>query len=255
MSGNHVARRSHRFGTAAVLAATTVLVGLGLVAAAVRPGWQVRYRTFDLPRPTPRFTPPPPPSFTAVPAPPRETSTAGQTVVAVLLVVLIAVGVAVVGLLVFVLVRWLRRRLAAVEVTELEDRETRPQLPVLRRGAEEAERRLLRGGDPTDAILTAWLALEEAASSSGVPRQPSETPTEFTVAVVERTGIDPTPIRELLRLYHRARFTAAGAPAGDIETARRCVAEIAAAWRAFDLDADTGATAGSAGSRTTEERS
>jgi hypothetical protein len=55
-----------------------------------------------------------------------------------------------------------------------------PELPVLRRGALEAQRHLVEIGRPIDAVVAAWLALEEAAASSGVRRSPAQTPTEFT---------------------------------------------------------------------------
>lgn len=47
---------------------------------------------------------------------------------------------------------------------------------------------------PRDAVIAAWLALEEAQ-----PRQPHQTPTEFT----ERLGVDATILKDL---YQRARF-------------------------------------------------
>ena len=42
-------------------------------------------------------------------------------------------------------------------------------------GAGEAEQR-----DPADAIVRAWLGLQETAEESGIVRHPAETPTEFT---------------------------------------------------------------------------
>lgn len=102
-----------------------------------------------------------------------------------------------------------------------------PDVVELREGIAEAWSRLVEHRDPTDAIQAAWVAVEEAAGRSGVPREPADTPTEFTVAVLDRTAVDPAAIRTLLRLYHRARFSTHGANAEDVETARECLSTLA----------------------------
>lgn len=105
-----------------------------------------------------------------------------------------------------------------------------PDLPVLRRGVEAALDLLTQHERPTDAIVAAWLALEESASDSGVPRAPASTPTEFTLDVLQRTTADPASTNGLLRLYHRARFSAAGADPADVDEARGHLAAIARTW-------------------------
>ena len=101
-----------------------------------------------------------------------------------------------------------------------------PDVVELREGIVEAWARLAEHREPTDAIQAAWVAVEEAAGRSGVPREPADTPTEFTVAVLDRTAVDPTAIRTLLGLYHRARFSTHGASADDVETAGRCLTTL-----------------------------
>jgi hypothetical protein len=108
-----------------------------------------------------------------------------------------------------------------------------PDLPTLHQGAIRAEERLLAIGNPTDAIIAAWLALEEAAEASGVRRRASQTPTEFTADVLGRTGAPAEPVQTLLGLYLRARFAARPSSAADLDTARRCIRELAASWRDF----------------------
>ncbi|NED99835.1 DUF4129 domain-containing protein [Phytoactinopolyspora halotolerans] len=78
----------------------------------------------------------------------------------------------------------------------------------------------------TDAIIEAWLALEGAAASSGVPRRLSQTPSEFTEDLLQRHHADPDATAELRRLYHRARFS----PHPDITSA-----DVDAARRALDV--------------------
>ena len=141
--------------------------------------------------------------------------------------------------------RWLRerdvprRRMSPAGVATGEEEE--PELPVLRRGVTEAQRFLEQiAGRPTDAIIAAWIALEEAAADSGVRRRPSETPTEFTVAVLQRTHADPDATAELLALYHRARFS--GSPIGtdDVVRASDAFGRLALGW---DAVASSGITA------------
>ena len=102
-----------------------------------------------------------------------------------------------------------------------------PDVPLLRQGVQAAQRSLDEIADPNNAIVAAWLALEEAASSSGVPREPAQTPTEFTVAVLAETAADPQATQDLLRLYHRARFSSAGVGAAEVVQASNCLAILA----------------------------
>ncbi len=141
------------------------------------------------------------------------------------------------------LARWLwqRRPRRAVLIEEKPDTTPAgviaadPDLPALVRGADEAERILAEtGGVPRDLVLRCWLALEDAAQASGVPRRPSDSPTEFTGAVLRSTQADrglgghvapALPPRPLLR----PRVTD-----DDIRTARTAVIKLAATWRGFD---------------------
>ena len=59
---------------------------------------------------------------------------------------------------------------------------------------------------PSDAVVAAWLRLEQAAADSGAPREDHQTPTEFTGALLVRYEVDPTATSTLRRLYQRARF-------------------------------------------------
>jgi len=81
-----------------------------------------------------------------------------------------------------------------------------PDLPALREAVAGADLLVRRHVPPTDAVIAAWVHLEQAAARSGVPRDRAQTPTEFTVAVLDRTPVDPAATRALLNLYLRARF-------------------------------------------------
>lgn len=69
-----------------------------------------------------------------------------------------------------------------------------------------AELRGRSGGPPSDAVVAAWLSLEDAAASSGAPRQDHQTPTEFTGALLTRYEVDTEAAATLRGLYQRARF-------------------------------------------------
>lgn len=68
------------------------------------------------------------------------------------------------------------------------------------------ELRARTAGPPSDAVVAAWLRLEQAAADSGAPREDHQTPTEFTGALLVRYEVDTTATGTLRRLYQRARF-------------------------------------------------
>jgi hypothetical protein len=102
-------------------------------------------------------------------------------------------------------------------------------LPLLDRAlaAAEAELAARPSGEPRDAVLACWLRLEEGAEAVGVRRRPSQTPTEFTTALVadllpgaaQRRALD-----DLRALYHRARF---GSVPLDADAPQRAAAALA----------------------------
>jgi hypothetical protein len=144
--------------------------------------------------------------------------------------------------LVLLLLRWLWRRFRHTRIVERVRRpghagavpavvEEEPDLPVLRQGVSAARSLLDDERDPAEAIVAAWLALEDAAASAGVTRVPSQTPTEFTVAVLDRTSADRDATRRLLDLYLHARFSGIPSDAADVEAARDCLVTLAEGWQ------------------------
>lgn len=71
----------------------------------------------------------------------------------------------------------------------------------------EQRRRAAREEDPRNAVVACWVALEEAAAGSGLPRDPAETSLEFTSRVLARWQVRPSPLSELAGLYREARFS------------------------------------------------
>jgi hypothetical protein len=61
-------------------------------------------------------------------------------------------------------------------------------------------------GDPGDAVIAAWLTLEQAAAAAGSGRAAHQTPTEFASAVLAGHQLDAASLDRLRVLYLRARF-------------------------------------------------
>ncbi len=71
----------------------------------------------------------------------------------------------------------------------------------------ESARAALSGGTARNAIVACWMQLERDAATAGLPRLPSETPTEYAERVIGSSSVDPAPIGELAALYREARFS------------------------------------------------
>ncbi|MGC4942585.1 DUF4129 domain-containing protein [Kribbella sp. DT2] len=115
-------------------------------------------------------------------------------------------------LLVLFLLRVVYRILRKVELPQAEDDDTDWERVKVDRLAEAVESGLsaVDSGTATDAVIACWVALEEAAASAGVAREPSETPAEFTVRVLGIGGISEPELLRLAQLYREARYSTHG---------------------------------------------
>lgn len=151
----------------------------------------------------------------------------------VILGLLIALVVAGVAALIWLYLRYRRSRTPDEVRSDLQvDTEIAPeeQIPVLARAATSAQEELRAAADPTDAVIRAWLALEEAAASSGMRRRPADTPTDLTMTVLERTRADRDATTALLGLFHRARFSTSPMTAADQQRAIDHLDTLARSW-------------------------
>lgn len=110
-----------------------------------------------------------------------------------------------------------------------------PAGTVLRRAASDALDQLERyaGGSKDDAVIAAWVAVEQAAERVGLARQPHQTPTEFTTTVLSGRQVDRDALHRLRGLYQRARFGSGSAltdrdVAAAVNALRRVVADLSA---------------------------
>jgi hypothetical protein len=167
------------------------------------------------------------------------------------MVIVLALAIALVSVLIWRRVAdWLRRRDAPPIESDEQSMEVRPDAPMIRAGLTSAIDELSVTANPTDAVLRAWIAVESAAGRSGVPRKPSDTPTEFTSRVLAATRADHEAVESLLRLYHQARFSWHGLSAADKARAGECLQGLAASWSAFEA---AGAGEPSTGGSTADE--
>lgn len=220
-------------GALLALALVTVVV----LAAALTTPWQVRLPDV-LTGPAPGLTVPPPAPAPVPTAEQQETPdpTALTRLLPVLLVVLVLLGVALAVVVVRRLAGSLRRTPPPAVVDELEPGDGTlapdddvPDLDELREGVQDARRRLDAQQPPRDLVVAAWVALEESAAARGTSRDPAQTPTEFAVAVLDRTPAPATDVTALRDLYHRARFTAHPVSGEQVDAARRALDHIGAA--------------------------
>ncbi len=190
------------------------LIALVLVAAALAGPWDPQTRETAPVPPAP-----PPESLPAVPPPDPLLETIREmdvepwdlTWLGLTLLTLVLAGVG------FLLLRWWRNRPVPLEDGGPDEEGPdpgdvvgavglQPDLPTLLAGLGDADARLRAARSAQDAVIAAWVALEEAAARCGVPRDPAATPTEFTVEVLDHTPADRAATRRLLGLYLRARF-------------------------------------------------
>lgn len=67
--------------------------------------------------------------------------------------------------------------------------------------------RALDEGSPRNAIVAAWLRLEDAVTTEHFPRRPAETPTELVARALAAYRLDEEAIGHLAELYEEARFS------------------------------------------------
>lgn len=166
------------------------------------------------------------------------------------ILILAVIAIVVVGVAVMLWYWWVGRQSRAalgqnaVAVTTTStvpsEPEPEPDAPALRTGIDLALHVLDEQRDPADAIVRAWLGLQETAEESGLARRPSETPTEFTSRIMSRALTDDRAIKTLLRLYLRTRFGDHPVTEDDVSTVREALQELLRTWPAHPSGAGAG---------------
>lgn len=199
-----------RRGVAGVVAAAAAVM-VALVVAASSPGNDLLSR--------PRATVPVDRDTVTLPATPSEvptstTSTSAplegwnpSTLLGALLQVLAVLLVASAVVLLVAAVRALVRRTTPHVTTHGAPTFAAPQPPEELLANAEQRMEGLRHGTPRNAIVAAWMSLEDDAAQCGLPRLAHETSAEYTERVLRTWEVDAARIQELARLYREARFS------------------------------------------------
>ena len=61
--------------------------------------------------------------------------------------------------------------------------------------------------DPRRAVIRAFARMEKTFAAHGVEREPSETPREYVERALDRLGVSSASVRQLTKLYERAKFS------------------------------------------------
>lgn len=109
--------------------------------------------------------------------------------------------------------------------------ESEDDAALVRQGVDGAIDNVLSARDPGDAIVAAWLGLEESSTRFGQIRGTAETPAEFVVRIIGRRQAIGDDAAALLRLYEGVRFGAAAASETDRAAARAHLEAIREEWR------------------------
>ncbi|MEG3613647.1 DUF4129 domain-containing protein [Isoptericola haloaureus] len=100
-------------------------------------------------------------------------------------------------------------------------------LPDLDDAVTRALGRLEAARTPQDVVIAAWVALEDAAAEHGAPRDPAQTPTEYTADLLSRTPAPAADVTTLRRLYQQARFADHPTTDAQVADARTALTRIA----------------------------
>lgn len=230
----HAARRTLAPLAGAVL---TLLVVLG---AATATPW--RFRLPDVAVPAPTASDPVQPQLPGEIVPHDQTPPS-YDVITWIVVALSVAGAVLVAVLLWLLARRVVRALATPEDDDPDDlapghattgTAADLPLPALQDAVATALARIDHAATPHDAVVAAWVALEDAAAEHGTRRDPAQTPTEFTTHLLtsRRTDGHDVPaddVDTLRRLYQHARFTDRPVATDDVDAARTALSRIARA--------------------------
>ena len=61
--------------------------------------------------------------------------------------------------------------------------------------------------DPRRAVISAYARMEKTFAANRVERDPSETPREFVDRALDQLGVSSASVRQLTKLYERAKFS------------------------------------------------
>ncbi|MFI2102405.1 DUF4129 domain-containing protein [Isoptericola sp. NPDC019693] len=233
-------RRAAARRTLAPLAAATLALLVVLGAATATP-WRFSLPDVALPAPTA--------SDPVVDRRPGQLVPSDQEPPSTDVITWIVVALSVAGALLVAVLLWLlaRRAVRALATPEEDDDadDLTPghattatvadlPLPELQDAVTTALARIDAAATPHDAVVAAWVALEDAAAEHGTRRDPAQTTTEFTARLLtahrhDGRTVPATDVDTLRRLYQHARFTDRPVAPDAVHAARTALSRIARA--------------------------
>lgn len=81
-------------------------------------------------------------------------------------------------------------------------------------------------GSPRNAIVAAWISLEQVAERAGVPHLPADTSTDFALRMLSTHTVDRDALEELAALFREARFSTHDLTERHRSQARECLAHL-----------------------------
>ena len=151
---------------------------------------------------TAEFTTPPPDQVTTTAAPPQQMQTSLPALDWLM------IGIAMVALAIVIkILHWLLSREWEQSEAPEEDEEVDDLGRLLQATSEDTRAAALSEGEPRNVVVRCWVALEDAAASSGLARDPAETSAEFTRRFLGTWDVDEELTQELAGLYREARFS------------------------------------------------
>lgn len=233
---------------AARLTATVLLVTTAVLGAATATPWDLHPP--HLPTPDLTLAPPPAAAPDTSPSPtPQPTPEPPTDITWLAIAAAIVVGL----LLLVVATRVVRHLLTVYRERATTRPDTLPggtatdtlgddvDIPEIQDAVTRALAHLDGHARPRDAVVAAWVALEEAAERAGAHRDPAQTATEFAGTVLAATPAPPTAVTRLRALYQRARFTDRPVDRRAVDQAREALADIARSLDVPDVQPDDGA--------------
>ncbi|MFE7019855.1 DUF4129 domain-containing protein [Microbacterium sp. NPDC057650] len=187
-------------------------------------------------------TPEPEPTVTDGPIKLPERDDLLATIIASVGAVIVCLAVlALVVLLIVLVVRRLRelwrdrplRRRGGAEIDDepASGAEATVAAAAIRRGIAAAIDVIGESRDPGDAIIAAWVGLEQTAADSGVARAASETPREYTLRIIARRAATESDVGALVDLYEQVRYGGHIADDADRRAARDLLERLEEEWR------------------------
>ncbi|HWK78074.1 MULTISPECIES: DUF4129 domain-containing protein [unclassified Microbacterium] len=187
------------------------------------------------------FDEPQPSGSPAASPPPEQDFDLATTIIGTIFLIVVIATVALIAiLLVRALMRYWRERPLRSRAGGDVDFESTAQeaaqeadavAPAIRRGIDGALRSIDAESTATDAIIAAWVGLEESAADAGIARGMSETPSEFALRIITRRAGITEAAGDLLGLYERVRFGDYVAGVHDRSAARTALQTIEEGWR------------------------